>query len=51
MKRLLLSTWDQSLEQQLESEAAGMVACAKTEDTWNAINAVLTKQKPVFNNR
>jgi 2-(1,2-epoxy-1,2-dihydrophenyl)acetyl-CoA isomerase len=51
MKRLLLSSFDQPLEMQLENEANGMVACARTEDAWNAINAIISKQKPVYNNK
>lgn len=48
MKRLMLSTHDQPLETQLEFEARAISQCAKTEDSWNAIQAVLAKRKPEF---
>ena len=51
MKRLLLSTHDQPLEAQLELEARAIASCAKTEDSWNAIQSVMAKQKPVFSGR
>lgn len=48
MKRLLLSTHDQPLETQLEFEARAISQCARTDDSWNAIQAVLAKRKPAF---
>ena len=51
MKRLLLSTHDQPLETQLEFEARAISQCAKTEDSWNAIQAVLGKSRPEFSGR
>lgn len=51
MKRLLLSTHDQPLETQLEFEARAISQCAKTDDSWNAIQAVLAKRKPEFSGR
>jgi len=51
MKRLLLSSYDQPLEMQLELEATGMVECARSQDGWNAINAVISKEKPVYKNQ
>lgn len=48
MKRLLLSTHEQPLEAQLELEARSIAACAKTQDSWNAIQAVMAKRKPEF---
>lgn len=50
MKRLRLSSYDQSLETQLELEAIAMTECAHTDDTWCAMNAVAKKQNPIFNN-
>lgn len=51
MKRLLISTPEQPLETQLELEARAIALCAKTEDSWNAIEAVMAKRKPVFAGR
>lgn len=48
MKRLLLSTHDQPLEAQLELEARAIARCAKTDDSWNAIQSVMAKRKPEF---
>lgn len=47
-KRLLLSTYDQPLDTQLELEARAIARCAKTQDSWDAIQAVLAKQAPRF---
>lgn len=44
MKRLLLSTTDQPLETQLELEARAIARCARTDDSWNAIQALLAKR-------
>ena len=51
MKRLLLSTHDQPLEAQLELEARSIALCAKTDDSWNAIQAVMAKRRPEFSGR
>lgn len=51
MRRLLLSTYDQPLETQLEFEARAIARCAKTQDSWDAIQAVMSKQKPRFSGR
>lgn len=48
MKRLLLSTTDQPLETQMELEAQAIARCARTADSWNAIQALLQRQEPVF---
>jgi len=48
MKRLLLSTFEQPLEAQLELEARAISRCARTDDSWNAIQSVLARKKPVF---
>lgn len=47
-RRLLLSTFDQPLDAQLELEARAIARCSRTDDSWNAIQAVLNKAKPVF---
>ena len=51
MKRLLLTCTDQPLETQMELEAQAIARCAKTEDSWNAIQALLQKSQPHFEGR
>lgn len=51
MKRLLLSTHDQPLDTQLELEARAIARCARTQDSWDAIQAVLAKHAPTFSGR
>lgn len=51
MKRLLLSTFDTPLEAQIEQEARSIALCSRTEDSWNAIQAVMSKKQPVYNGR
>ena len=51
MKRLFLSSSEQPLEAQLELEARAIARCARTDDSWNAIQSVLAKQKPAFSGR
>lgn len=48
LKNLLLSTWEQPLEAQLEQEARAMARCTHTDDAWNAVGAVARKERPVF---
>lgn len=48
MKRLFLSSGDQPLETQLEFEARAIAQCARTDDSWNAIQSVLARQAPRF---
>ncbi|GAB3383505.1 enoyl-CoA hydratase/isomerase family protein [Spongiibacter taiwanensis] len=48
MKRLLMSTWDTSIETQMELEAQAIARCAKTQDSWDAVRAVIGKQPVVF---
>ena len=50
-KSLLLSSPMESLEGQLELEARAMARVTSTEDAWNAMRAVLAKQKPAFEGR
>lgn len=51
MKRLLLSCTDQPLETQMEFEAQAIARCARTDDSWNAIQAILQKQPVEFKGR
>ena len=47
-KNLLLSSPMESLEGQLENEARAMARVTRTDDAWNAMRAVLAKEKPTF---
>lgn len=51
VKNLLLSSYEQPLEGQLELEARAMTRVAETEDTWEGITAVASKRKPVYEGR
>ncbi|HEX5805377.1 MAG TPA: enoyl-CoA hydratase/isomerase family protein [Macromonas sp.] len=51
MKRLLLTTSDQPLEAQLELEAQAIARCARTDDSWNAIQSLLNKRPVEFKGR
>lgn len=48
IKRLVQSSFEQTLETQLEDEAQAIARCTRTEDAWRALNAVLAKQKFEF---
>jgi 2-(1,2-epoxy-1,2-dihydrophenyl)acetyl-CoA isomerase len=50
-KNLLLSSPQESLEGQLENEARAMARVTRTDDAFNAMRAVLAKQKPTFQGR
>jgi 2-(1,2-epoxy-1,2-dihydrophenyl)acetyl-CoA isomerase len=50
-KNLLLSSPMESLEGQLENEARAMARVTRTDDAWNAMRAVLAKEKPSFQGR
>jgi len=50
-KNLLLSSPYESLEGQLENEARAMARVTRTDDAFNAMRAVLAKQKPSFEGR
>ena len=50
-KNLLLSSSTESLEGQLEKEARAMARVTRSDDAWNAMRAVLAKQKPSFQAR
>ncbi len=51
IKNLLLSTYEQPVEAQMEQEARAMVRATRSDDAWSAINAVLAKQEPMFTGR
>jgi 2-(1,2-epoxy-1,2-dihydrophenyl)acetyl-CoA isomerase len=51
MKRLLLSCTDQPLETQMELEAQAIARCARTDDSWNAIQSLMQKQPVRFSGR
>jgi len=48
MKRLLLTSTDQPLETQMELEAQAIARCARTADSWNAIQALRNRTEPSF---
>lgn len=48
IKNLLASSSFESLESQLELEARAMARIVRTDDAWNAMRAVLGRQKPSF---
>lgn len=51
LKNLLITSSTETLEVQLENEARAMARVTRTEDAWNAMKAVLAKQKPTFAGR
>lgn len=51
IKNLLLSSYEQPVEAQMELEARAMVRANHSEDGWNAVQAVLAKEKPKFEGR
>ena len=51
MKNLLIESSTANLEGQLEAEARAMARVTRTEDAWNAMRAVLNKQKATFAGR
>jgi len=48
IKNLLLSTWEQPIEAQLELEARAMARVCRTEDAWTGVTEVAARRKPVF---
>ncbi|MDM0015138.1 enoyl-CoA hydratase-related protein [Variovorax sp. J22P168] len=48
IKNLLLSTWSQPIESQMEQEARAMTRVTRTEDGWNGICDVAARRKPNF---
>ena len=51
IRRLLQSSFEQALDVQLEDEAQAITRCTRTDDAWQALNAVVAKQKPTFGGR
>lgn len=51
IKNLLISSETEGLEAQLENEARAMARITRTDDAWNAMQAVLGKRKPSFEAR
>ncbi len=51
IKRLFLSSFEQPLEAQLDAEARALAEVSRSDDAWNALNAVLVKEKPAFAGR
>jgi len=48
VKNLLLSTWAQPIEAQMEQEARSIARVSRTEDAWNGICEVAARRKPEF---
>lgn len=51
IKNLLLSTWEQPLEAQLELEARAMSRIVRTEDAWTGLCEVAAREVPEFRGR
>jgi 2-(1,2-epoxy-1,2-dihydrophenyl)acetyl-CoA isomerase len=51
LKNLLIASANEALEAQLENEARAMARITRTDDAWNAMQAVLAKQKATFKGR
>lgn len=51
MRVLLRESWDRSLPDQLHAEIESLVACARTDDSRGAIDALLAKRRPTFHGR
>lgn len=51
MKRLLATYTDLPMETQLELEAQAIARCARTDDCWNAIRALLERREPEYAGR
>lgn len=48
LKNLLIASENETLEAQLENEARAMARVTRTDDAWNAMQAVLAKKKATF---
>lgn len=48
IKNLLLSTWEQPIEAQMELEARAMARVCRTDDAWTGVNEVAARRKPQF---
>lgn len=51
IKNLLLSTWDQPLETQLELEARALARATRTHDGWHGIESATAGQRPTYEGR
>lgn len=51
MRRLMRASWDRSLPQQLDAEAAAFGQCARTEDFRAGLDAFFAKRPAQFNGR
>jgi 2-(1,2-epoxy-1,2-dihydrophenyl)acetyl-CoA isomerase len=51
IKNLLLSTWDQPLETQLELEARALARATRTHDGWRGIESAMAGQRPTYEGR
>ncbi len=51
IKNLILSTWAQPIEAQMEQEARAMVRATRTDDAWDGVCAVSERRQPRFNGR
>jgi 2-(1,2-epoxy-1,2-dihydrophenyl)acetyl-CoA isomerase len=48
IKNLLLSTWEQPIEAQMELEARAMARVCRTEDAWTGVTEVAARRTPIF---
>lgn len=48
IKNLLLSTWEQPIEAQMELEARAMARVCHTDDAWAGVTEVAARRKPIF---
>ncbi|HZZ46468.1 MAG TPA: enoyl-CoA hydratase/isomerase family protein [Pseudonocardia sp.] len=48
IKNLLLSTWEQPIESQMELEARAMARVCRTDDAWTGVTEVAARRKPIF---
>lgn len=51
IKNLLLSTWEQPIEAQMELEARAMARVCRTEDAWTGVTEVAARRVPRFQGR
>ncbi len=51
IKNLLLSTWEQPIEAQMELEARAMARVCHSDDAWTGVTEVAAHRKPIFQGR
>lgn len=51
IKNLLLSTWEQPIEAQMELEARAMARVCRTDDAWTGVTEVAGRRTPLFRGR